>query len=75
MKDKKTGAEFANRPLAKVRIEAIKDRSPSRKSSAPLVCIDSGYRLVDVKTGKVWLEFGTDNEDDYYPNYVFNYYK
>lgn len=68
----KSKDKFAKRSLAKVRVEAINNRTPGRKSSDPLVNVDSGYRLVDVKTGKVWLEFGTDNEDDYYPAYIFN---
>lgn len=32
-----------------------------------------GYQLVDVFTGHVWLTFGTDNWDDYYPTFVFEY--
>ena len=32
-----------------------------------------GYRLVDVKDSHVWLRFGTDNSDDYYPWFVFEY--
>ena len=30
--------------------------------------------LVDVKTGKVVLEVGTNNTDDYYPSFVGNFY-
>ena len=32
-----------------------------------------GYRLVDVDDGHVWLEFGTDNYDDYYPLFIFRH--
>lgn len=32
------------------------------------------YRLADVNDGYVWLEFGTDNTDDYYPYFVFEYH-
>jgi hypothetical protein len=33
----------------------------------------NGVRFVDVKDGHVWLRFGTDNTDDYYPYFVFEY--
>lgn len=32
-----------------------------------------GYQLVDVDTGYVWLTFGTDYHDSYYPCFVFEY--
>lgn len=32
-----------------------------------------GYRLVDANTGHVWLRFGTDYADSYYPMFVFEY--
>lgn len=32
-----------------------------------------GYRLVDVADGHVWLRFGTDAADDYYPMFTFEY--
>lgn len=42
-----------------------------------LISIDegyfTGYQLVDVKDSHVWLRFGTDNSDDYYPWFVFEY--
>lgn len=31
-----------------------------------------GFELVD-DTGHVWLTVGTDDTDDYYPSYVFDY--
>ena len=30
------------------------------------------YKLVE-DDGHVWLEFGTDRQDDYYPSFVFSY--
>jgi hypothetical protein len=36
--------------------------------------LDSGYQLVDADTAQLLLEVGTDNEDDYYPAFVFNTY-
>jgi len=32
-----------------------------------------GYSLTDVDTGHVWLRFGTDETDDYYPIFTFVY--
>ena len=32
-----------------------------------------GYELVDVEDGHVWLRFGTDDTDDYYPCFIFDY--
>ena len=34
---------------------------------------NSGYRLVDIDDGHVWLEFGTHNYDDYYPMFIFRH--
>lgn len=33
----------------------------------------NGYQLVDVENGHVWLTIGTDNNDDYYPCFTFEY--
>lgn len=32
-----------------------------------------GYRLTDSKDGHVWLRFGTDRADDWYPSFAFEY--
>jgi len=32
-----------------------------------------GFSLVDTRDGHVWLVFGTDRSDDYYPFFVFDY--
>ena len=32
-----------------------------------------GIKFIDIVTGKVVLELGTDNYDDYYPYYVANF--
>jgi hypothetical protein len=32
-----------------------------------------GYRLVDASDDHVWLEFGTDHSDDYYPYFIFRH--
>ena len=60
---------FFRKPLAKVRIETYEGRPHSDWGSAS----DQGYQLVDIEDGHVWLEFGTDNTDDYYPYFVFRH--
>lgn len=32
-----------------------------------------GWRLVDVKDKHIWLEIGTDNSDNYYPSFIFDW--
>lgn len=51
-------ADTHSNPLSEVRIE----RSRS---------ISNGYALVDVEDGFIWLTFGTDDYDDYYPCFIF----
>ena len=53
---------FFDRPLAKVKVVEIQDYDYPR------------FALVDVKDGHVWLEVGTDQYDDYYPCYRFEYH-
>lgn len=53
------GLIFRNRPLARVRVEDHDDYT--------------GYKLVDVTDGYVWLEVGTNHDDEYYPSFVFHY--
>lgn len=52
---------FLGRSFAQVRVENYSEQE------------FEGYRLVDVDTGHVWLRFGTDHVDDYYPCFVFDY--
>ena len=33
----------------------------------------SGYALIDITDNHMWLKFGTDNSDSYYPYFVFEY--
>jgi len=51
---------FHKKPLAKVTLQPM-DRYEAE-----------GYKLVDEK-GYIWLEFGTENMDDYYPCFIFHY--
>jgi len=55
------GHVFHARPIARLRVE---DDDAGDFS---------GYRLVDSVTGHVWLRFGTDHVDDYYPTFLFQY--
>ena len=32
-----------------------------------------GYELMDLNTGHTWLTFGTDQADDYYPCFTYNW--
>ncbi len=52
---------FFDRPIARVYLEEGNNES------------FEGYRLVDVDDGHVWLTFGTDHSDSYYPMFVFIY--
>jgi hypothetical protein len=72
---------FFRTAVARVRIEtydsADQDGYPLRNEHGDLddMCnsVKQGYRLVDVTDGHVWLEFGTDNYDDYYPCFIFRH--
>ena len=66
---KQSDSIFFRQPLAKVRIETYEGRCPAEGWSRS----DQGYQLVDIEDGHVWLEFGTDNTDDYYPYFVFRH--
>ena len=67
MKDDTTGLIFFQTPLAKIRVE---NRTDGRRGD--INCFN-GYNLVDVKDGFVWLTFGTDESDSYYPQFEFFY--
>jgi len=58
---------FFRTPVARVRIETYEGRNREYSQG------DQGYQLVDITDGHVWLEFGTDNTDDYYPCFVFRH--
>lgn len=52
---------FPDTPFARVRVEAFEDHN------------SDGFRLIDVNDGHCWLKVGTDNTDDYYPSFMFDY--
>tara|TARA_A200000159_G_C7117381_1_gene253295 strand:+ start:66 stop:521 length:456 start_codon:yes stop_codon:yes gene_type:complete len=65
---KQSDSIFFRQPVGKVRIESYEGESRDSYNSG---C--QGYRLVDIEDGHVWLEFGTDNTDDYYPYFIFRH--
>jgi len=62
---------FFRTSLGRVRIETYNGETKDADSFSLEQC--QGYRLVDISDGHVWLEFGTDNMDDYYPYCVFRH--
>ena len=54
------GKIFFDRPIATIFVKEVESGF-------------SGWELVDAKDGHVWLRFGTDNADDYYPMFTFEY--
>lgn len=51
---------FSRTPLARVKVVEEDD-------------VFEGYKLVDVRDNHVWLRFGTEHYDYYYPYFVFDY--
>jgi len=71
-----SNAIFFRSPVAKIRIESFERVPTPEKPGLEIDCefmAGSGYRFIDVEDGHVWLEFGTDNTDDYYPYFVFKH--
>ena len=60
---------FYDKPFARIQIEKISDDVGSQDAVEKM----HGYRLVDVEDGHVWLTFGTEWYDDYYPMFRFEY--
>jgi len=59
----KSDGIFFNAPLATVIIKDVENEQG----------LYDGYELVDIEDGHVWLTFGTDYHDDWYPHFVFYY--
>ena len=55
-------SSFFRTPLGTVRIET-ENNYASRL-----------YRLIDTTDSHVWLEFGTDYSDEYYPSFIFSHF-
>ena len=60
---------FYDKPFARIQIEKISNDVGSQDAVEKM----HGYRLVDVEDGHVWLMFGTEWYDDYYPMFRFEY--
>ena len=60
---------FFHTPVARVKITVYDERVEDGYGQ-----LNHGYRLVDIKDGHVWLEFGTHNYDDYYPCFIFRHF-
>jgi hypothetical protein len=56
-----SGLIFFGAALANVTVRSVSETS------------FEGYEIVDVDDGHVWVRLGTDNNDDYYPYFVFSY--
>lgn len=52
---------FPNQPFAHVKVEEYDTG------------LEEGFRLVDTTDSHIWLRIGTNNADDYYPSFVFEY--
>lgn len=68
VRDSEDGCVFFQQPVAIVRMEETSDNGEESDSHYTF----DGYRLIDTD-GHVWLTFGTDNNDDYYPWFVCRY--
>lgn len=63
------GYNFYSKPFATVRLEKIDVEERDDYSCERM----HGYKLVDTADGHIWLTFGTEWYDDYYPMFVFVY--
>lgn len=64
---------FFKTPISRVRVDYFKGmENPNAKYLYERREVDF-YKLVDISDGHVWLTLGTDNSDDYYPSFHFNY--
>lgn len=61
IEQKQSDAIFFQTPLATIVVQ-------TRDSNT-----EDGFKLVDTADGHVWLQVGTDNTDDYYPYFIFEY--
>lgn len=57
---------FFETPVARIRIEKRNEGYYGDQSF-------EGYNLVDINDGFIWLTFGTDMSDTYYPSFTFYY--
>lgn len=61
---------FFATPIASVRL--VKGRAPEPPDTYHTGSENDLYHIAD-RDGHVWLSWGTDDTDDYYPSFVFDY--
>ena len=66
-----SNAIFFCQPLATITVETYTGERVDNQYGDGL---NRGYRLVDINDGHIWLEFGTDNYNDYYPMFIFRHF-
>jgi hypothetical protein len=64
---------FSSVPLATVKIVSYKGPMGKDNDYDYVWREKDVYQLVDVVDGHIWLEFGTEDIDDYYPGFSFHY--
>lgn len=65
---------YFDRPLARVMLVWLDEYTEKDQSGRyDALSYFSGWRLVDVVDGHVWLTVGTDQMHDYYPCFMFTY--
>lgn len=68
------GGECANRfDAVRVSARTVTSRTTTTANGYSWTTVVDLLELVDVETGKVVLEVGTDNSDDYYPSFVASF--
>lgn len=64
------GKIFFRTPIARVVLERSEGYEKNEwGGEAPMDL----YKLTDLHDGHCWLRFGTENYDDYYPSFIFDY--
>lgn len=61
---------FFYESIARVKIETYDNKADYNGLGQK----NHGYKLVDVYDGHIWLQFGTQNYDDYYPMFIFRHF-
>jgi len=61
---------FYSKPFAKVKLEEYNENEETSDWERNEF---TGYHLVGTDDNHVWLTFGTDHSDDYYPRFTFSY--
>ncbi len=57
------------KPIARVQMKKLSDEKRDTDDVEKM----HGYEIVDIEDGHVWLTFGTEWNDDYYPLFRFQY--